>query len=291
MKIGTKLRWGILGAGNIAGAFASHLPKSDTGTLVAVASRSQDKAQAFADKHAKDARAHGSYEALLKDADVDAVYVATPHPQHAEWTIKLLRAGKHVLCEKPLALNWADAEAMFEAADKAGRVLVEAFMYRCHPQTAKLVELLRDKVIGDVQFIDAAFSFRGGDDPQSRLMNPDLGGGGILDVGCYATSIARLVAGVATGGDVAEPIEMQGVGHIGQTGVDEWASATAKFPGGILANLRTGVRLNASNDLVIYGTEGKIVIPQTFIPARDGGTVTIHVAPGQGRPAGDRGVE
>ncbi|MEM7808546.1 MAG: aldo/keto reductase [Planctomycetota bacterium] len=282
MTPATHLRWGILGAGRIAGAFASDLKHTDTGTLVAVASRSKEKADAFAKEHAPGARGLGSYDELLSDAEVDAVYVATPHPQHAEWTIKLLRAGKHVLCEKPVAINWADAEAMFEAARLSDRILMEAFMYRCHPVIDELVRLLREKVIGDVQFIDAAFSFRGPDKPEQRLLNPDLGGGGILDVGCYAVSIARLVAGAAVGGDVAEPTSLKGVGHLGKTGVDEWAAATAMFPGGIVASLRTGVRLNAQNGLTVYGSGGKLSIDQPFIPARHGGESTIVIEPAEG---------
>jgi predicted dehydrogenase len=127
---------------------------------------------------------------------------------HAEWAIKTAEAGKHILCEKPLTLNYPQAMAVIEAAQRNDVFLMEAFMYRCHPQTAKLVELIKDRVIGDVRFIQASFSFHAGVNPESRLLNNALGGGGILDVGCYCTSMARLIAGAALGQRFAEPIEV-----------------------------------------------------------------------------------
>ena len=274
------LRWGLLAAGNIANAFAEGVKHSRSGTLAAVGSRSLDKAKAFADKHAV-AAAHGSYEDLLADESVDAVYVSTPHPQHAEWTIKALRAGKHVLCEKPLGVNAAEAMTMFEAAAANGRVLLEAFMYRCSPLTAKIVELVRDGAVGDVQLVDAAFSFRAGDDPQSRLMSNKLAGGGILDVGGYAVSFARLIAGVAVGKPFADPAAVGGAAHSGATGVDEWAVATLKFDNGILAQIRTGVRLDARNGATVYGTAGRIEVAEPWIPMKEGGRATIRVTRGK----------
>src|SRR5690349_16447311 len=152
------LNWGILATGNIATAFAQGLSHSKTGRLVAVASRAQEKADRFAAEH-KAPRAYGSYDALLADPDVHAVYVATPHPQHVEWAIRAAAAKKHVLVEKPLAVNFGEAMAIVEAAVEHDVFLMEAFMYRCHPQTAKLLELIRDKTIGDVRVIQGAFSF------------------------------------------------------------------------------------------------------------------------------------
>ena len=274
------LRWGLLAAGNIANAFADGVKHSRSGTLAAVGSRSLDKAQAFADKHGI-GKTHGSYEALLADESVDAVYVSTPHPQHAQWTMGALEAGKHVLCEKPIGVNAAEAEAMFDAAAAAGRVLMEAFMYRCSPLTARLVELLRGKAIGDVQLIDAAFSFRAGDDADGRLLNNNLAGGGILDVGGYPVSLARLVAGVAVGEPFADPTAVSGAAYLGATGVDEWAAATLKFDGGIVAQVRCGVRLNATNGVTVYGTDGRIEIDSPWIPMREGGRETIRVVRGK----------
>ena len=274
------LRWGLLAAGSIAHAFADGVTHSRTGTLAAVGSRSGDKARAFADQHGVP-HAHGSYDALLADETVDAIYVATPHPQHAQWAIKALRAGKHVLCEKPLGVNAAEAMAMFAAARDAGRVLLEAFMYRCSPLTAKIVELVRDGAVGDVQLIDAAFSFRIGHDPSSRLLDNALAGGGILDVGGYPTSFARLIAGVAAGRPFADPRKVTGAAHLGETGVDEWAVATLAFDGGVVAQVRSGVRLDAANGATIYGTGGRIEVAEPWVPMKEGGRATIRVTRGK----------
>jgi predicted dehydrogenase len=194
------LAWGILGTGAIARTFASQLPRSKTGKLLAVASRSRETAEQFGNEFDIPHR-HTSYDALLADDSVRAVYIATPHPFHAEWAIRAAQARKHILCEKPLGLNHAEAMAVVEAAHDNGVFLMEAFMYRCAPQTRKLVELLRERVIGDVRIIHATFGFHWPVEfnTESRLTNHALGGGGILDVGCYPMSIARLVAGVATG--------------------------------------------------------------------------------------------
>jgi predicted dehydrogenase/aryl-alcohol dehydrogenase-like predicted oxidoreductase len=272
-----KLAWGIIGTGNIAKAFARGVAHSKTGTLVAVGSRTREKADAFAKEFSVPA-AHGSYEALLADKSVQAVYISTPHPQHAEWAIKTAEAGKHILCEKPIGINHAEAMAIFEAAHRHNVFAMEAFMYRCHPQIAKLVELLRAKVIGDVRVIQATFSFHAGFNPESRLYKNALAGGGILDVGCYCASMTRLVAGVATGkGGPAEPIELKGLGHLGATGVDEYAVAVAKFPGEIVATLATGVGCNQESVVRIFGSEGSILIPSPWIPSREGGAVKIIV--------------
>jgi aryl-alcohol dehydrogenase-like predicted oxidoreductase len=152
---------------------------------------------------------------------------------------------------------------------------MEAFMYRCHPQTAKIAELVRDGAIGQVRLINAPFSFQAGFNPESRLFNNSLGGGGILDVGCYATSMSRMVAGAAQGKAFAEPTEMKGVAHLGETGVDEYAVAIAKFPGEILAQLSTGVLLNQDNSVRIYGSEGSIVVSDPWIPSSKGETTKI----------------
>ena len=269
-----KLHWGILATGSIADKFAKGVAHSRTGQVVAVGSRSLGKANAFADANAIPVR-HGSYEALLADPNVQAVYVATPHPMHAEWAIKAAEAGKHILCEKPIGLNAAEAMAIVQAAREHDVFLMEAYMYRCSPQTAKLVELLRSGVIGQVRVIRATFSFQAGFKADGRLFSNGLAGGGILDVGGYCTSIARLIAGVAQGRDFADPIEVRGCGHIGQTGVDEWASAVLKFPGDIVATVSTGVSINQDNAVQVFGTEGNILIPWAWIPSREGGANQI----------------
>ena len=173
------LNWGIISTGAIAGTLARAIGASRTGTLSAVASRSKDKAVAFGGKWGLPAeRCFGSYEAMLADATVQAVYIATPHPQHAEWAIKSAEAGKHVLVEKPSGVNQYDWQAIQDAAEQNNVFLMEAFMYRCHPQTKRLVELIKDKAIGDVRVIQATFSFHAGYNPQSRAFSNALAGGG-----------------------------------------------------------------------------------------------------------------
>ena len=202
------------------------------------------------------------YEALLKDPEVDAVYISTPHPSHAEWAIKAAEAGKHVLCEKPLALTAFEADAMIHAARKAGTFLGEAFMYRLHPQTAKLVELVKSGAIGEVRMVKSSFGFAmPGFMPEHRLYANDMAGGGILDVGGYPVSMARLIAGAAVGQPFAEPDKIVGAAHLGQSGVDEWASALLSFPGGIVAEVSCSISLAQDNVLRILGTKGRIEVP------------------------------
>lgn len=271
-----KLKWGIIGTGAIARTFAKALSSSETGELIAVGSRSQDSANKFGSEF-KVAKCYGSYESLLKDKEVDVVYISTPHPFHAEWAVKSARAGKHILCEKPIGINYPEAMAIIESAYKNNVFLMEAFMYRCHPQIEKLIELLKEKVIGEVRVIQATFSFHSAYNVERRLLNNSLGGGGILDVGCYCSSIARLIAGVSNGKNFVEPIEVKGVGKIGETKVDEYAVAVLKFPGEILAQLSTGVQVNQENVVRIFGSEGSILIPDPWIPTREGGTTKIIV--------------
>ncbi len=264
-----KLSWGILGAGNIARTFARGVQGSTTGQLVAVGSRAQESADKFADEFGIATR-HASYEALLADPQVQAVYISTPHPMHAEWAIKAAEAGKHILCEKPLTLNYHSAAAVVHAARENDVFLMEAFMYRCHPQTAKIAELVREGAIGKVQMIQATFSFQAGFNAESRLFKNELGGGGIMDVGCYAASMARLIAGAANGKDFVEPLEINAVGHLGESNVDEYTSLVAKFPGDIVAQLSTGVRVNGDNKVRVFGTEGSILVEDPWIPSRNG---------------------
>ncbi|MER7248873.1 aldo/keto reductase [Kribbella sp. NPDC000426] len=270
------LRWGILGTGNIASRFASQVPTSKTNEVVAVGSRSLDSANAFADKW-DIAHRHGSYDDLLADDTVDAVYIATPHPSHAEWAIKTAEAGKHVLCEKPLSINRAWSEAMIEAAVRNDVFLMEAFMYRCLPQTKLVAQLVRDGEIGTVHQIQATFAFAAGFRPESRIFADELAGGGILDVGGYPVSYSRLIAGAATGRPFADPAAVNAVGHVGETGVDEWSVATLFFDGGITAQVSTGVRLADQNQVRIFGSEGYLVVEDPWFGGDGKPThVTLH---------------
>ncbi len=274
------LAWGILGTGAIARAFVRGVSQSSTGTVAAVGSRSRATADAFGDAQGIATR-HGAYEALLADDRVDAVYIATPHPSHAEWAIKAARAGKHILVEKPIGLNHAQAMAMIQAAREHGVFLMEAFMYRCHPQTAQLVKLIRDGAIGRVRSISATFGFRARFDPESRAYKNELGGGGILDVGAYPISMARLIAGAAQGLPFAEPAGVVGLGHIGQSRVDEVASAVLKFstPGGdIIAQCATAVAASLDNTVRVTGDEGSLLLANPWTADRqNGGTFTIQL--------------
>jgi predicted dehydrogenase/aryl-alcohol dehydrogenase-like predicted oxidoreductase len=279
-----KIRWGILGPGGIAKAFAGGVAGSRTGTLAAIATR--DPAKAGLAETFPGTRILAGYDALLADPDIDAVYIALPHPYHAEWAIKAAEAGKHVLCEKPMGLTAFEADAMIHAARKAGTFLGEAFMYRLHPQTLKLVELVKSGVIGEVRMIKSSFGFAMPDFmPEHRLYANDLAGGGILDVGGYPVSMARLIAGAAAGKPVAEPDKVVGVAHLGQSGVDEWASALLHFPGGIVAEVSCSISLNQDNMLRIFGTKGRIEAPDFWFAGgnRDVGPGRIDFVHGDGK--------
>ncbi|CAM2870196.1 aldo/keto reductase [Rariglobus hedericola] len=278
------LRWGILSTGRIAGVFAQGVALSASGRVVAVGSRSLESAQKFAAAQGI-ARAHGSYEELLADPEVDAVYVATPHPQHAEWVIKAAEAGKHILCEKPMGLNHAEAMVMVQAARDHGVVLMEAFMYRCHPQTAKIAELVRSGALGTVGLVQATFSFKTDYNATSRLWANDAGGGGILDVGCYAVSMARLVAGAASQKPFLDPVAVTGAGVLHpESRADMYTAATLTFENNVIAQVSAGVGLNQDNVVRIYGSAGWLHVPSPWVMNREGGSskLILHKA---GAPA------
>jgi predicted dehydrogenase/aryl-alcohol dehydrogenase-like predicted oxidoreductase len=272
-----RVRWGLLAAGNIAKAFAKGVMNSKLSELVAVGSRSQKNADAFG-KEFGIKRRHGSYEALLNDPEVDAVYISTPHPMHAEWVIKACEAGKHVLCEKPMGINAAEVMTMIEAARENDVFLMEAFMYRCHPQTHKLIELLRSGVIGKVKLIQATFGFKMGYNESSRLLANELAGGGILDVGCYTVSMSRLIAGAQLGKPFANPVKVSGAGYLNpNTGADEYAAGILEFDGGIIAQISTSVLLNQRSVVQIFGDEGNILVTCPWFPSIYGGSSDIVI--------------
>lgn len=280
MTTETSIRWGIIGPGRIAQTFADGVAHSRTGKLVAIASRNPDKPGLGDDFPG--ARIVNGYDALLADKEIDAVYIATPHTGHAEWAIKAIRAGKHVLVEKPIALSAFDAEAIYYEAKKAGVFAGEAFMYRVHPQTAKLIELIKSGVIGDLRIIRSSFGFNMGKvNPEHRLFANETAGGGILDVGGYPVSMARLIAGAADGKPFLDPDKVSGVGHLGQTGVDEWASAVLKFPNNVIAEVSCSIMANQDNTLRIIGSEGRIEVADFwFASGHKGGVGKIDVIKG-----------
>jgi predicted dehydrogenase len=276
----TPLRWGIVSTGRIAGVFARDLASAKQGRLHAVGSRTLASAQRFAQERGiAAAHTHGSYAALLADAEVDAVYVATPHPEHRGVVLDALAAGKHVLCEKPIGMNLREVDEMQAAAAAADRTLMEAWMYRCHPQTERLVDLVQSGVIGELRHVQGAFSYRMAFDAQSRTWNKELGGGGILDVGGYPLSYARLLAGAAQGMPFAEPEELHAVGHLHpDTGIDEYTTAIVRFAGDVTAEVSCGVGVMQDNRLRVYGTAGWIEVLSPFVIVRgvESSTLVVH---------------
>ena len=260
------LNWGVMGAGGIAYVFCNGMRFTDSGQILAVASRTQERLNRLANDF-DIPRQYNDYADLLTDEDIDAVYIATIHPLHAEWAIKCAEAGKHLLVEKPISMSHTETAAMVNAARENDVFLMEAFMYRCHPQIAKMVELIQDSTIGDVQTIRATFGYRSGFNPQSRLYNREMGGGGILDIGCYTASMARKVAGAADNKLFLNPISVKGNGKIGPTGVDHIAAATLKFENDIIAEIVCAVECTYGSNVIIYGTEGTITIPNPWLPS------------------------
>ncbi|MEM9743096.1 MAG: aldo/keto reductase [Pseudomonadota bacterium] len=251
------LRWGLLAAGSIAHAFGEALRTTPGATLAAVASRDSARAETFADKFRNDfpaLKAYGGsagYDTLIDDPDVDIVYVSTPHPDHARWTVRALEAGKHVLCEKPAGLNHADVMVMVDAAEQAQRFFMEAFMYRCHPKTLALKALIDDGAIGELRHLRASFGFNASVPPDHRLLNEALGGGSLLDVGCYPLSLARLLF-------AEEPESLTGSAQLGPTGVDRFASAQLAFSRGRTAQIASGIELTLDNRIEAYGSAGQL---------------------------------
>jgi predicted dehydrogenase len=271
-----RCRWGIVGSGKIARTMARALRESSTGQLVAVASRSEDRATDFAAEFDV-TRHHASYESLIADPEVEIVYVASHHPDHLACAATAADAGKHVLCEKPLAVTARGAADIIEAARRNGTFLMEAFAYRCHPQTSRLVNILADGDIGEVRIVDAAFGYDAGVAPGNYLLAHGLGGGGILDVGCYATSMAHLIAATMSGDHATACTDVAGAAHIGPSGVDHYAAAVLNFPGEVIARVACGIQVNLDSTLRIYGTRGTVTVPSPWLPGRYGPPPAILV--------------
>ena len=229
--------------------------QSDRVAVVAVASRDQARADAYAREH-DIGRAHGGYEALLADPDVEAIYISLPNSLHVEWSIRALDAGKHVLCEKPFDRRPAEVERAFDAADRAGRFLMEAFMYRHHPQTRKLVEVVASGAIGELRQVRASFSFML-DDPENVRLRPELDGGALMDVGCYCVSVTRLLAG--------EPDLVFGRQRVGPTGVDVRFTGVLQFGEDVFGEFHCGFDLPAGSDVEAIGSEGSVLVRSPFL--------------------------
>jgi xylose dehydrogenase (NAD/NADP) len=268
--------WGFLSTANINGKLLAGAAESDRADVIAVASRDAARAEAYARERGIE-RAYGSYEELLADPDVEAVYISLPNSLHVEWSIRALKAGKHVLCEKPLSRRAEDVERAFDVAEQSGRLLMEAFMYRHNPQTARLKELVDGGAIGRLRLVRAAFSFPLTDSPDVRL-DPALDGGGLMDVGCYCVSGVRLLAG--------EPEQVYGEQIVSSTGVDEVFTGTMRFSGDVLAQFDSGLVLQERDELEAIGEEGSLFLDDPWhckkpvIELRtDAGTELISVEP------------
>jgi predicted dehydrogenase len=263
-----RLRFGVIGTGGIASDFTEALQQSKRCRVVNVVGSSPLKSRAFAERFQIPAAA-ASLADFLTDPAIDAVYIATPHPCHEGHALASIEAGKHVLCEKPLTTDAASAARVVEAARRRGVFLMEAFMYRCHPLMDELLPRLRDGVIGPLRHLRADFAFRVPRNPEGRLFDLALGGGGILDVGGYPVSFARLIAGVANGLPYDEPNRVQAVGIIGPTGADELTTALLTFASGFSATVTAGVFHDAGRTAIIFGENGKIVLADPWIPGSD----------------------
>lgn len=252
------LNWGLLSTARINRALIPTLRASKRTALLAVASRTQSSADSYA-REWKIPRAHGSYEALLADPDVDVIYNSLPNHLHAEWTVKALRAGKHVLCEKPFALTLPEVDTMIHAAQETGKVLAEAFMYRHHPQTWKVKELVDGGALGKLQLIKGAFTFILTREGNYRNFK-DMGGGSIWDVGCYPISYARMLAG--------EPTEVFGWQVQGPDGSDVGFFGQMKFANDVHAQFDSGFQSPVRSHMELVGSEASLFIPAPFKPGR-----------------------
>ncbi|CAN5266553.1 Gfo/Idh/MocA family oxidoreductase [soil metagenome] len=246
-----KFRWGILGTGAIARQFVRGLRSVPEAEVLAVGSRSEASAAKFADKR-NIPRRHASYHALASDPDVDVVYIATPHPFHAENATLCLEAGKAVLCEKPFCVNAAEAERVVGLAREKGLFLMEGMWTRFFPLMGEVRRLVSEVALGEVRMLNVDFGFRADPNPASRLFAPGLGGGALLDVGVYCVSFASMILG--------RPSGSVGISHLGETGVDEQASVVLEHTGGRLANLSIGIRTTTPQEATIMGTEGYVRI-------------------------------
>jgi len=260
------IRWGILGTGNIANSFATGVATMPDAQLAAVGSRNQSTADAYGDRF-KIPRRYASYTELVHDPEIDVVYIATPHSLHLENMLLCFEAGKPVLCEKPFTLNAAQARQAVAQARKHQLFAMEATWMRFTPLIVRLRELLADNIIGEIRMVNADFGIRVNFDPNFRLFNPELGGGGMLDVGIYPISLAQMILGT--------PAQITGLAELGETGVDEQSACVLSYTGGQLAVLHNAIRTETPQEATIAGTEGWIRIHSPWWMPE---AMTIHKA-------------
>lgn len=266
------LNWGLLSTARINRSLIPAIRASTRSQLVGVASRSRDRAQAYADDWGI-AQAYGSYDAMLADPNLHVVYNSLPNHLHAEWTIRAVEAGKHVLCEKPIALAPADVTAIADAARAHGRIVTEGFMYRHHARAKRVQQLVAEGILGELVVIKGAFTFTIAEVHKIRL-DPAMGGGSLWDVGCYPLSFARMLTG-------EEPEALHAMQVLGETGVDLSFAGQMRFPNGVLAQFDCGFNAPFRMEMELVGTEARMVLPKAFKPTDE---TPILIYRGDGAP-------
>ncbi len=253
-----KIRWGVISTANI-GRWAVNpaIQASVNGELMAVASRDAQTARDFAERWSIP-KYYASYADLLRDAEIDAVYIPLPNSLHRDWTMQAAEAGKHVLCEKPLGMTEAECRDMSAAAEHNGVRFMEAFMYRFHPRTERVLEMLKSGVVGDLKMIHSTFTFRL-TQPDNIRLQPELGGGALMDVGCYCINVSRTIANT-------EPVEVQAFAAWSSSGVDNMMSGTLRFAGDLLASFECGLNTKRRESYEIGGTDASLRVPDAFLP-------------------------
>lgn len=279
----TKYRWGILSTANIGRiAMIPALQASKQAEVVAVASRNLESAEKFsADLDIE--KAYGSYQDLLDDPNIDIIYIPLPNHLHKKWTIRAAESGKHILCEKPIALNPDECHEMINAARDNGVKLMESFMYRHHPRILSAVDLVRSGKIGDLKVIETGFTFKL-KNLQDIRYQPEMGGGALMDVGCYCVNIIRLMAG-------REPVSMQAKATWTKTGVDEQLIGILDFEDGLTAHFDCGFNMTSRQRCLIAGTEGYLEIPNCFLPGNKKSSITEVRGPGNIKTHSFKGVD
>jgi predicted dehydrogenase len=258
MSAGHRIRWGVLGVSGIAvNRVIPAIQRSSNGRVVAIASRALERARDAAAR-LDIPTAHAGYQALLDDPEVQAVYIPLPNALHREWTIRAAQAGKHVLCEKPLGISAAECHEMIAACRQLGVLLMEAFMYRFHPRTARVAALVREGAVGEARLVRAAFTFRVRDPVNNIRLKRELGGGSLYDVGCYCVNVSRMILG--------EPRDAFAFAHVGSSGVDEALGGVLRFDGGRLAVIDCGLSVSRREEYEVVGTDGRLTVPTAFLP-------------------------
>ncbi|HLW60340.1 MAG TPA: Gfo/Idh/MocA family oxidoreductase [bacterium] len=269
------IRWGVLGVANIAvKAVIPAIQHAANATLDAIASRTADRAQETA-RGLGIARAHGSYEALLADPEIEAIYIPLPNSLHREWTIRCAEAGKHVLCEKPLAPTAAECTEMIAACREHGVTLMEAFMYRFHPRTERVARAVAGGTLGEVRLVRAAFTFHVSN-PRNIRLQPALAGGALYDVGCYTVNVSRMILG--------EPEGVFACGRVGAHGVDDQLGGVLRYPDGRMALIDCGLSLPRRQMYEVVGSDARLSVPFAFLPGT--ADAEVHLTRG-----GDRSAE